>query len=70
MRTLAATVTVLLLVACGADTMEAAATAAALKKQEMEQGRKLMDQTRQQLGAAEDQMKQAARRTAESSENN
>ena len=70
MKTLVAMLIIPLLVACGADTIGGAATAAALKKQEMEQGRKAMDQARQRIKAATDQMEQAARRTADSSENN
>lgn len=70
MKSLASILVVLLLVGCGADTMSAAATAAAVKKQEIEQGRKTMGQARQRIKAAADQMQQAAQRSAEASEAN
>jgi methyl-accepting chemotaxis protein len=45
--------------ACGLDTASSAATAAALKKQELEQGKKTMDQTQQKIGQAVEQMQQS-----------
>jgi len=45
--------------ACGLDTASSAATAAALKKQELEQGKKTMDQTKQKIGQAMEQMQQS-----------
>jgi hypothetical protein len=45
--------------ACGLDTASSAATAAALKKQELEQGKKTMDQTQQKIGQAMEQMQQS-----------
>ena len=45
--------------ACGVDTVSSAATAAALKKQELEQGKKTMDQTKQKIGQAMEQMQQS-----------
>lgn len=62
--------TVVLLAGCGADTMSAAATAAALKKQEIEQGEKTMDQVQQRIKFATEQMQQGAQRTAEAAESN
>lgn len=59
-----------LLAACGVDSMSAAATAAALKKQEIEQGKKTMDQVQQRINAATDPMQQNAQRAAEASESN
>ena len=53
------------LTGCGADTMSAAATAAALKKQELEQGQKTMQQMQQKIDAT---MQQAQQRTAESAD--
>jgi len=61
---------VILLAGCGADTTSAAATAAALKKQETEQGEKTMDQVRQRIKTAADQMQQGAQRSAEAAESN
>jgi len=40
------------LTGCGADTMSAAATAAALKKQELEQGQKTMEQAKEKIDQA------------------
>jgi len=45
--------------ACGADVASSAATAAALKKQELEQGKKTMDQTQQKINQAMDQLQQS-----------
>lgn len=70
MRVLVVLLAIFLLEACGADTMGAAATAVAVKKSEIEQGRRAMDEAQRRIRAATDQMEQAARRTAESSENN
>jgi hypothetical protein len=70
MRRIAVVLTAALLVGCGVDSMTAAATAAALKKQEMEQGKKTMDQAQQRIKAATDQMQQSAQKTAEAAENN
>ena len=40
------------LAGCGADTMSAAATAAAIKKQEMEQGKKTLEQSKDKIDQA------------------
>jgi len=45
--------------ACGLDTASSAATAASLKKQEVEQGKKTMDQTQQKIGQAMEQVQQS-----------
>ena len=70
MKSLASILAVVVLAACGADTMGTAATAAALKKQEAEQGRKTMERAQQRIKDATDQMQEAARRSAEASEGN
>ncbi len=41
---------------CGVETASTAATAAALKKQEIEQGKKTMEQAQQKIGNAMEQM--------------
>jgi len=46
--------------ACGADVASSAATAAALKKQELEQGKKTQDMAQQKINQAVDQMQQSA----------
>jgi curli biogenesis system outer membrane secretion channel CsgG len=45
--------------ACGLDTASSAATAAALKKQELEQGKKTIEQAQQKIGQAMDQLQQS-----------
>ncbi len=47
------------LCACGLDAASSAATAAALKKQELEQGKKTMDQAQQKIGQAMEQLQQS-----------
>lgn len=53
------------LAACGIETASTAATSAALKKQELEQGRATMDKVQRDLDAA---AKQAAQRAAQADE--
>ena len=45
--------------ACGLDTATSAATAASLKKQELEQGKKTQDQAQQKIGQAMEQLQQS-----------
>jgi hypothetical protein len=47
------------LAGCGLDVASSAATAASLKKQELEQGKKTMDQAQQKIGQAVEQMQQS-----------
>lgn len=65
MKPILAAITVLLLAGCGVDTASSAATAAALKKQEVEQGRKTMEQLR---GSVEQSMNQEQRRLDQATE--
>ena len=60
MKTLLVIVATAALAGCGVDSMSAAATAAAIKKQELEQGQKTMQQTRQKIDAAMQQVQQRA----------
>ncbi len=53
------------LAGCGVETMGTAATSAALKKQELEQGKTTMQQFNQKLGQA---MQQTERRTQQADE--
>jgi F0F1-type ATP synthase epsilon subunit len=55
--------------ACGLDTATSAATAAALKKQELEQGKKTMDQAQQKIGKAMDQLQQSQQSRENATEN-
>jgi len=54
----------LALAGCGVETASTAATAAALKKQEIEQGKKTLEQSQQKIGNAMEQM-QHSRESAE-----
>ena len=56
------------LAGCGADTMSSAATAAALKKQEVEQGKKTMEYAQQKIGKATEQAQQHAQQTSDAAE--
>jgi len=47
------------LAGCGVETASTAATAAALKKQEVEQGKKTMEQAREKIGQSMEQMQRA-----------
>jgi len=47
------------LAGCGLETASTAATAAALKKQELEQGKKTMEQAQKKIGQSMEQMQQA-----------
>ena len=65
MRILVAVAACAILAGCGVDAASSAATAAALKKQEIEQGQKTMQQAQEKIGAA---MQQVQQRTAEGAE--
>jgi hypothetical protein len=56
----AALLTLALLAGCGADIMSAAATAAAIKKQELQQGQKTMEQSKEKIGKAMELQQQRA----------
>jgi outer membrane murein-binding lipoprotein Lpp len=56
---------VLLLAGCGLDTASSAATAGAMKKQEIEQGRKTMEQVK---GSVEQSMSQEQQRLDQAAE--
>jgi small-conductance mechanosensitive channel len=51
---------VLVLAGCGVETATTAATGAVIKKQELEQGRKTMEQMQQKLDQANQQVQQRA----------
>ena len=65
MRIIILSFAVFALAGCGVDSMSAAATGAAVKKQEIEQGRKSMEQAEQKIAQA---MKQAEERTQKATE--
>ena len=60
MKTLLVIVATAALAGCGVETATTAATAAAIKKQELEQGQKTMQQARQKVDAAMQQVQQRA----------
>jgi small-conductance mechanosensitive channel len=53
------------LAGCGVDTATTAATSAAIKKEEVEQGRKTMGQAQQKVEQAAQQMQERARRDSD-----
>lgn len=61
----AAILCAVLLGGCGGDTMEAAATAGALKQQELEQGPRVRAQAQQRIDAATAQMRERQSRMNE-----
>jgi curli biogenesis system outer membrane secretion channel CsgG len=58
MKTILAIAMTAALAGCGLETASTAATAASIKKQEMEQGQKTMQQAQQKIDAAAQQMQQ------------
>ena len=62
MRKIIAVVAIAALTGCGIDTASTAATAAALKKQEIEQGKKTMESVQQDIGKAMEQTRQSTDR--------
>jgi hypothetical protein len=50
------------LAGCGADTMSAAATAAAIKKQELQEGQKTLERAQERIGQAVELQNQRATR--------
>ena len=60
MKTLLVIATTAALVGCGVEAVGTAATAASIKKQELEQGQRTMQQTQQKINAAMQQMQQRA----------
>lgn len=58
MKLILTVLTALFLNACGIETASTAATAAALKKQELEQGKKTMEQVQLKIDQANQQVQQ------------
>jgi hypothetical protein len=65
MRRIITLVAAAALVGCGVETATTAATIAAAKKQEIEQGKKTMEQMQQNIGKATEQTQQSAARADE-----
>ena len=53
------------LAGCGVETATTAAAGAAIKKQELEDGKKIMTQVEQRVGQSVDQMQQRAEKDAD-----
>lgn len=68
MKMLVAIAAVAMLAGCGVDAVGSAATAAALKKQEIQDGRKTLEQAQQKIDTATQQMQQAQERAAASTD--
>lgn len=60
MRQLVAVLAIAALAGCGVETATTAATSAAIKKQEVEEGKKTMGQVQQKIDQAMDQAQQRA----------
>jgi outer membrane biogenesis lipoprotein LolB len=60
MKTLLVIAAAAALAGCGVETASTAATAASIKKQELQQGQKTMQQTQQKIDGAVQQMQQRA----------
>jgi Tfp pilus assembly protein PilN len=61
MKRILAVIAIAALSGCGLDTLGAAATSAAAKKQELEQAKKTMEQTRQKIDQAAELQQQQER---------
>lgn len=60
MRTLIAVAAAAVLAGCGMDTATSAATAASLKKQELQEGQRTMQRAQQKIDGAMQQMQERA----------
>ena len=65
MKTLLVVITVVALAGCGVETATTAATGAAIKKQELEEGKKTLEQVQQKVGQAMEQAQQRAEKNEE-----
>jgi hypothetical protein len=68
MKTLFALALAAALAGCGVETASTAATAASMKKQEIEQGQKTMTRAEQKIGAAVQQMNDSADNAAKAAD--
>ena len=65
MKTLVAALALTALAGCGLDAVGGAATGAAIKKQELEQGKKTMEQAQQKIDQAMKLQQQSSEASAE-----
>ncbi len=68
MRCILAAFAIAALGGCGLETASTAATAAAIKKQELEQGKKTMEQAKEKIGQAMELQQQRANSATESAD--
>jgi NifU-like protein involved in Fe-S cluster formation len=68
MKAIIAFLATVALAGCGVETASSAATAAALKKQEVEQGKKTMEQAQQKIGKAMEEAGQRAQQAGDAAE--
>jgi NifU-like protein involved in Fe-S cluster formation len=68
MKRIVAAIAIAALGGCGLDTASSAATAAALKKQELEQAKKTMGDAQQKIGQALELQQQRAESSADSAD--
>ena len=68
MRSIIAALAIAALGGCGLETASTAATSAAIKKQELLQGKKTMEQAQQKLDQAAELQRQQEQRQAESAD--
>jgi cellobiose-specific phosphotransferase system component IIA len=68
MRTLIATLAIIAVAGCGVDTATTAAAGAAIKKTELEEGKKTLEQSQQRIEQAAQQVQQRAVQGRESAD--
>ncbi len=68
MKRILAALAIAALGGCGLETASTAATAAAIKKQELEQGKKTMEQAKEKIGQAMELQQQRANSATESAD--
>ena len=59
MKKITVVLAMVVLAGCGVESASTAATAAAVKKQEIEQGKKTMEQVQQKIGQSMEQIQQS-----------
>jgi hypothetical protein len=69
MKSIAVVFAMVAISGCGVETATTAATAAAAKKQEIEQGRKTMDEVQQKFGQAIEQAQQRRQEDSDADRN-
>jgi hypothetical protein len=67
-RALVATLALAMIAGCGVETATTAATGAAIKKTEVDQGKKTLEQSRQRVEQAAQQVQQRAEQGRESAD--